>query len=241
MLAKPSLTAEGQLNSMNRFTSKKQLNFLFICSLFLWLNGFLNSSARAESAASPTCFNFNQVVTNPLRAKPYFKSLSKDLTESGKMPTSDGGIWGLAVGKADFSVQSLYQKLLDHYSIKNPDKVKLKIYPQERQGYQDFHLVMVTVNTPIIKVNWEEEWAYAITEGTSTQPKKVVISYQKTNGSHFVPHLCGSIVLSSLGPNTTEVYLYEEVNALGKRSPEETVKGHLGTLDTLRRQITVSK
>jgi hypothetical protein len=50
-----------------------------------------------------------------------------------------------------------------------------------------------------------------------------------------MPHLCGSILLTAINSNTTDVYLYEEIDALGKRSPKDTVEGHLGTLATLRK------
>jgi len=211
---------------------------------------YLSPCSFADSPAHPLCFDFSVPVKTPLRAYKQGRSAGEskhpgnpkhkgnptniDATESGRFTHSGGGIWGSALGKVELPIQRVYQLLLDHYTIKDPEKVKLRVLPEERPGYQDFHVVMLSFSKLFMKVNWEEQWAYAIAEGTSIDPKKIVVSYQKTTGTHFIPHLCGSIVLNSLGPKATQVYLYEEVNALGKRSPQDTVEGHLGTLHTLR-------
>jgi hypothetical protein len=220
---------------------KSSSKILFLTIQIFLITTYLSHNSVAETSKDPLCFDFSVPVKTPLKAYKGTKAKNKDVTDSGKFTYSGGGIWGSALGKVDLPIQNIYQLLLDHYTIKDPGKVRLKVYPQERPGFQDFHVVMVTVPTPIFNVNWEEEWAYTIPEGTSTSPKKVVVSYQKTTGTRYVPHLCGSIVLNSLGPQSTEVYLYEEINALGKRSPGDTVKGHIGTLETLRRQIASAK
>ncbi|MEO5970320.1 MAG: hypothetical protein ABIQ95_10375 [Bdellovibrionia bacterium] len=225
---------------MNKCGKNKLSTFLLQCGFCIFAT-CLSFRYALAATSTPLCFDFNVPVKAPLKTYNFGKSTNKDTTESGKLPDSKGGIWGSALGKVELPIQSIYQLLLDHYTIKNPEKVKLKVYPQERNGYQDFHVLMVTASAVVFKVNWEEEWAYKIIDGTSANPKKVVISYQKTTGTDYIPHLCGSIVLNSLGPKLTEVYLYEEVNALGKRSPQDTVKGHIGTLNTLRQQLTASK
>jgi hypothetical protein len=187
----------------------------------------------AEPPPASHCFNFDTLIKEPLRKAPELNP-KKDATASGKLPAPKGGFWGLARGIVNKPIGKLYEQLLDHYTIKSPEKVKLKVYPQDRDGYQDFHLVMVSAHTPIMDIKWEEDWGYVIKEGTKQEPKSIVISYQKTAGTKFIPHLCGSIVLNSKGPNSTDVYLYEEIDALGKRSHQETVSGHVGTLNTLR-------
>jgi hypothetical protein len=197
----------------------------------------LLASPSPARAADTACFDFDKKVTAPLRA-PLPAKQGKDTSESGKTPGK--GIWGAMRGEVNRPIQALYHQLLDHYTIKDPARIKLKVYDQERAGYSDFHVVMITLNLPMTTLNWEENWGYATTEGTDADPKRIVISYQKTTGSSFLPHLCGSIVLSATSKDSTDVYLYEEIDALGKRSPDETVKGHRGTFRTLRTPAVVA-
>ena len=196
---------------------------------------FMNTQFALASDNENLCFDLKSPIKSPLRTPIPFHP-GKDTFESGKLEKPKKGLWGSARGEVKFSIKKVYDLLLDHYIIKSPDRIKLRVYPQDRIGYQDFHLVMVTLPTPIIDIKWEEEWGYVITQGTEDIPQSVVISYQKSSGTSYVPHLCGSIVLNSLSPTSTDVYLYEEINALGKRSHEDTIKGHLGTLETLRKK-----
>jgi hypothetical protein len=214
--------------NMQKFIPIFPNNFI-TCLVFL---GLTTSSTSSADSTQP-CFDFNSTVKAPLREAVSLKP-KKDNTLSGTLATPKSGLWGSARGEVNKPIQKLYEELLDHYTIKSAKKTKLRVYEQDRPGYNDFHVVMVTLPTPVMDVKWEEEWAYAVTEGSKTAPKTIVISYQKTSGTKYVPHLCGSIVLKSISPTSTDVYLYEEINALGKRSHQETVKGHLGTLATLR-------
>lgn len=194
----------------------------------------LFSSSAKGGQKDETCFNFDTRVTSPLRTPSQSFSKKDDFSASGNLPKEKGGIWGSLGGRVERPIQDLYTQLLDHYTIKDEKKVRLNVYEQERAGYSDFHVVMVKAITPLVDVKWEENWAYLVKEGTRENPKEVVISYQKTTGSKFIPHLCGSIVLKAVTPKQTDVYFYEEVNAFGKRSAQDTVLGHKGTLANLR-------
>jgi hypothetical protein len=191
------------------------------------------ASAAETSVANGLCFDFNSPVKVPLGKSTEFNP-KKDFTKSGKFSSPKTGIWGLVQGEVNRPIEKIYEQLLDHFTVKDSKRVKLRVYPQERSGFQDFHLVMVTLPTPLMDVKWEEEWGYVITDGTEANPKTVVISYQKSNGTKYVPRLCGSIVLKFTSPTSTNVYLYEEIDSLGKRSHKDTVQGHLGTLKVLR-------
>jgi hypothetical protein len=211
-------------------------NYLILMKLSLcFYSLFSQVTAYCETPPPSGCFDFSAPVKKPLRDTMPPLNVT-DTSESGHLQAPQKGIWGSARGKVGYSIQYVYNQLLDHYTIKDPKRVKLKVYPQEKEGVQDFHVVMVTAITPIMDIHWEENWSYVISEGNEKAPKTIVISYQKTGGTQYIPHLCGSIVLKALSANSTDVYLYEEVNALGKRSPEATVQGHFGTLATLRKQ-----
>jgi len=210
------------------------------CVFMMLISTSLAFSDIYAAPATVPCFDFNNPIKEPLRNPPAARS-KKDIGDSGNLPLK-GGVWGYARGQVNYPIESIYQKLLDHYTIKDPKRAKLKVYPQDRPGFRDFHVVMVKAILPAIDIHWEEDWGYVVTEGTEAAPKKIVISYQKTNGTEYMPHLCGSIVLNAVDSKSTDVYLYEEVNAFGKRSHKDTVHGHFGTLSTLRKaQATASK
>lgn len=217
-----------EVHSFNMFKSITDRVVVISISLFVGAVG-----SWADTSPSQPCFDFSSPIKATLK-KPVQSKPKGDVTDSGELSSPKKGLWGLARGPVNFPIQKVYQQLLNHYTIKDGSRAKLKVYPQERTGYQDYHVVMVKLATPLMDVDWEEEWGYVIAEGTEADPKKVIISYQKTNGTKYMPHLCGSIMLTATNPNTTDVYLYEEINALGKRSHKDTVKGHLGTLTTLR-------
>ena len=69
--------------------------------------------------------------------------------------------------------------------------------------------------------------------GTPAKPERLVVSYEKIEGTSHIEHLCGSMVLRKLGAGSTDVYLYEEAKAT-QRSPEDTLNGMRGTLEALR-------
>lgn len=193
------------------------------------------SEPPATASAPAACFDFEAAspISQPLRPPIPLKG-RKDATASGTLQGK--GVWGAARGVVNFPIQVVYKQLLDHYTIKDRSRVKLHVYEQEHSGYMAFHLVMVELKpAPMITLNWEEDWGYNLASGTPGDPKKIVISYQKTTGTSFIPHLCGSIVLEARPDGATDIALYEEIEATGKRSSEDTAKGHLGTLATLRK------
>ena len=185
-----------------------------------------------SQAATSTCFDFSQPIKSPLMA-PIPMKLKADARASGTTPSKS--VWGAARGIVNKPIQLVYTELLDHYTVKDRNRVKLRVYEQPMAGFQNHDVVMVSLDTPVSKVEWEEEWGYVLKDGTAEAPKDIVISYQKSNGTAFMPHMCGSIEIKSIDANSTDVFLYEEINALGKRSGDETVKGHIGTLATLRK------
>lgn len=187
-----------------------------------------------SAQATEKCFDFNHPITSALKDPIPLKKNKKDALASGANKEKDF-YWGGVRGMVDKPLAQIYTQLLDHFTIKDRSRVKLRIYDQPREGFDKYHLVMVSLETMLATVDWEEQWGYTITEGTPAAPKALLISYQKSDGSKYIPHMCGSIVLKEASANSTDVFLYEEINALGKRSPEDTVKGHIGTLAALRK------
>lgn len=87
---------------------------------------------------------------------------------------------------------------------------------------------------PFVTVKWTDEWAFSLLAGTFGDPKKILISYEKIEGTTHIKHLCGNILITAdSGSSKSHVFLYEEAEATG-RSQEDTVKGLKGTLDSIR-------
>jgi hypothetical protein len=87
---------------------------------------------------------------------------------------------------------------------------------------------------PFVTVKWSEEWAFSLLEGTASEPKKILISYEKIDGTTHIKHLCGNILITADSDSSkSHVFLYEEAEATG-RSQEDTVKGLKGTLEAIR-------
>jgi hypothetical protein len=227
---------------------------LLLLSTFLHGPSAPASEPIPSSAASPSgsragaCFSWDQRVDLPLRPRPgktplgdstggtaIASPLTADGTASGALEAVSDGLWGAAWGSVSAPLQALYSLLLDPKTIKDPEKVRFQFQALKKPPYLDFHVVDLSVSAILFRVEWQEEWAYALTAGTPQAPQGVTISYQKASGTRYLRHLCGSIVLTALTPELTDVYLYEEISAFGKRSSEDTVQGHLGTLQTLRK------
>ena len=193
---------------------------------------------RAEPLPPGYCFNFSKKVTTPLQSMISEVSLT-DLTASGQKQGSADSHWGAARGIINASIREVLGLLKDHNTTKSPKVAAddMKVEELNDPNYLArqivaFHLVPF----PFINIDWKEEWAYALAEGTEKEPSLVMISYQKVDGTSHIKHLCGSMELKKSGPNQTDLYQYEEVSA-SRRSIEDTVKGLLGTLNTLREKI----
>lgn len=111
-------------------------------------------------------------------------------------------------------IKEVYEWLLDHTNWKDMSRTKLKVLESKKAGYEAFHTVDVDIHIwAFINLQWVEEWAYALLEGTPAAPKRYQISYQKLSGTGHVKRLCGSITLKEAGPNKTDAYFYEEALA----------------------------
>lgn len=200
-----------------------------VALFYLSISGFTLASSNVGAAT--LCFDFNGKVTKPI-PEPIGRLESKDATRSGEFPSER--VWGAARGTVAKPIKDVFKKLLDPNTVKNPETQKLEIEVIERPHFYAFRRVKVTINPFLFfTASWTEEWAYDIREGGFENPKSVLILYQKTEGTSHIGHLCGSIWLREINENATDVSLYEEVNAT-RRSAEDTVNGHMGTLRALR-------
>lgn len=195
-------------------------------------SAFAQGDAASPRPSGP-CFDFSKPVRKPLRVEIARGKQGEDVTDSGSL--ASGAVWGAARGIVKKPLKAVLASLLDPYTIKGPpDSAHLRIVEEKRPGFHAFKRITVEIRPfPFIHIEWDEEWAFVVTEGTEQEPLEVVFSYQKVAGTDHLKRLCGSIVLRPDGALGTDASFYEEVEA-SRRSREDTLKGHLGTLDTLR-------
>jgi len=210
-----------------------QVNSLLILALFVL--GI--SPVYAQDSKAKSCFDFSKKWTQlpPSFRKATFlpdATLPRVSAKSGHL--SPSLFWAAARGQVGRPIQDLLQEIAGHETLKSPRVSKMEIKPQKNSDFLIRQQVDYTV-TPFlfVKVSWKEEWAFNLLQGTKEDPKKVEIIYEKTDGTSHIKHLCGAFVLDWVDPKTTDVSVYEEVQATN-RTEEDTIKGLIGTIRTFR-------
>lgn len=80
------------------------------------------------------------------------------------------------------------------------------------EGY-DYSYRIHNVANDIITVEFDITWRHGAVEGTVEEPELVAIRYQKTNGTDFIDVLEGSIVLTPIEDDVTELDMVEHLEA----------------------------
>jgi hypothetical protein len=194
-------------------------------------------AASAEAAApAGRCFDFSAPVDHPLQP-PLPMIEGRDNSAFGTYP---GGIdWASRRALVKLPISAVYAKILDHRNLKDMKKTTLAVTVLERPGYLEMHHVDVVVSLRALllkmKIAWTEEWGYRLVEGTGEAPRKIVVSYQKIHGTRHIRHQCGSYVLKAHDDGSTDLSLYEEVDA-ERRSAQNTRDMQAGILHGIRAQ-----
>jgi hypothetical protein len=193
----------------------------------------LTAGLHAADDAS-TCFDFSQTVVTPLRP-PIPLLDGRDNSAYGTYPS--GVDWAAGRAVVRMPIGDVYDRLLDHRNVKDMRKTTLVTRVLDRPGYLQFHHLDVQVRLRALfvrlKVAWTEAWAYCLAEGTPTDPREIVVSYQKIGGTRHIRHECGSYVLRARDDGSTDLSLYEEIQA-SRRSAEDTRDMHAGILENIR-------
>jgi len=180
------------------------------------------------------CFDFSRPIVEPLRPRIALVE-GRDNSTFGTYP--NGVDWAATRAVLAMPVRSAYARVLDHRNEKDMKKTTLRTTVLERSGYLQFDLVDVVVTLRVLlfkmKVAWTEAWGYTLVDGTESDPRKIVVSYQKVAGTGHIQRQCGSYVLEARG-EATDISMYEEVRA-ERRSARDTRDMHAGILENLRR------
>ena len=191
--------------------------------------------STSTAAASGPCFNFETKIVKPLRA-PIALVQGVDAADKGTMDEgAEGRNWAVVRAKVDKSLDTVYQLLLDHKTTSSPRVAEMTVEKIESPSYLQLEQVKFLIKPFLfVRVRWTEEWGFALAEGTRESPREIVISYEKTEGTSHIEHLCGNMVLRKLTDKSTDVFLYEEAKATNRKATD-TLNGLLGTLKTLRK------
>lgn len=197
----------------------------------IWLLTLCSLSHASERAP---CFDFSKKNTKLLAPAPYsFPEIGRESRDLGTDPAT-GLDWAKVSGVVKLPIDQVNNKLLDQMTTRNPKTTTIKTESLPSNGALTRTRVAIRVKPVFfITLEWEEEWAHSLLEGTPEAPKEILIAYQKTKGTSHIRHFCGNILLKSLGPSTTGVFLHEQIDA-DQRDPDDVADGLLGTLKTLR-------
>ena len=193
--------------------------------------------AAAEGPAlapSGACFDLRGGFDTPLRT-PLEPSGAGDHSEHGTR--ADGVDWAATRAVVALPIRALLDKLLDPRNLKAMEKTKLVIRERHHPDYLALRRVDVSVRVKTLLVgftlDWTEEWAWRLLEGTREAPERVLGNYQKVEGTGHIRHQCGSVLLQRLDAGRTDVFLYDEIDAR-RRSAKDTRDMQRGILANIR-------
>jgi hypothetical protein len=185
----------------------------------------------AAGTVQARCFDFNTKVVTALRPPPASASAG-DVVEAGER--AGDIIWTKVRGQIAKAPTRVLALLLNHETMRNPKIDAMTVKKLVSSQYLARHSVSYEVRPfPLVKVRWTEEWGYAVAEGTDQAPTAWVISYEKTEGTSYIEHFCGSIVLRRLSDTLTDMYRYEE-SKITRHGQSDQTKGLKGLLAKLR-------
>lgn len=159
--------------------------------------------------AAAQCFDLRAVVAAPLREPPAGRSADG--------ATQDGRVWASLVAELHRPITDVLRLLRDPARTPDPSVDELQVEalpPGPHLSY--LRLRSVVRPFPLITVEWTEELAIDLLAGSAAAPEVVLISYQKTEGTSHIAHLCGSTLLTRLEPGRTRIYQYEESKITGR-------------------------
>jgi hypothetical protein len=197
--------------------------------VFALVLGLSSIGVKAAHADGP-CFHLEGVVSQPLEKE--LVAGPGDTQDSGKK--GDGRVWARRTGKVGRPIERVLKFLLDPEHWKDPqvDELTVKrVAPGPNLAHLFVHSLVKPF--PLVTVEWTDEWAYSLVGGTREAPEKVVISYQKVDGTSHITHFCGSMVLTKLDDTITEVFQYEESKITG-RDEADQIEGLANLLKLLR-------
>lgn len=188
--------------------------------------GIVNSAIAGGDAL---CFDFNTLVTTPL--KQIAKVPGKDNAEQGQLADRVTGFAALR-GEAAQPIEKVLERFQNHETTREPMIKEMYVEKLDPGPYISKDRVKLVVQSFFFKIPWTEEWAYALVSGTPAKPNKIVISFQKTEGTSHIERFCGSIVLERTSKGT-DVSQYHEAR-ITRRSTQAILEALMMVLGRVR-------
>lgn len=178
----------------------------------IWLLVLL--AAPSSWADDQGCFNFDKPKTLELPKLAPKLALPASGAKEAMGEDSRIGVWAGLRTRIAKPIQAVYELSRDHRIVKNMCLTELNTDKEKKSGFLEFHRLSISANVwSFITVDWYENWAYQLLEGSASKPKRVRAYYQKLKGSSNIRHLCGVIDMKAIDAKNTDVYFYEEVKA----------------------------
>jgi hypothetical protein len=186
------------------------------------------------------CFDFasriDRMVRPELAAKPSGSQGTLPNAKDTKEPSheKDGIFWGVLTGDVHLPVRNVYFLLSDHNTTKNSKVDKMGVTEELDPHYLLRQKVHFEIDPfPLVTVEWDEQWAYTLLAGTPEKPTKILISYEKVDGTSHIKHLCGNILITQTDAQNSHLVFYEEAQATNQ-SQGDAVSGLKGKLKNLQ-------
>jgi hypothetical protein len=181
-------------------------------------------------AAGP-CFDFSKRVEVPLRPTVALGAGGAEVGDSGK---EKAFVWARLHGVVKRPIEKVLAFLSDPQNMRDPELAELVVTPAATGPFLAHYTAHSLVKPfPFVRVEWTDEWAFTLLDGTAARPATVLVAYQKVEGTSHIAHYCGSLVLKRVDDGTTDVAQAEEANITGKNLGDE-VKGLADFLVVLR-------
>ncbi len=155
-------------------------------------------------------------------------------TKTAKGKSTEERVWAAVQGESGRPVSALLKELLSHETTRAGKVTKMEITPHEDRNFLARQSVRFEVDPmPFVSVDWTETWAFSLLSGRASEPREILGSYEKVDGTSHIEHLCGNFLITRARPSKSRIYIYEEAQATG-RSEDDTLNGILTTLKKLQ-------
>ena len=146
---------------------------------------------------------------------------------------SVGGVYAALRAETELPLKEIVEQLWNPAQLKNPRNTKLKLSETiETNGIKKREVDVNVRPFLFVNLDWKESWV--LSEVRAGEVFR--IQYSKVAGEERLKHFCGWMEVRKLSSSRTELVFLEEIEA-SHRSPEDVLKGHLGTLDMLNRVL----
>lgn len=185
-------------------------------------------------AAHAACFDFSKKVERAMTVPTAWHPSAVNGIQEASGEYATGVVWAAVRGSVGRSVAGLVQDLQTQDARKSDRASDMTISPWPdpiHLAHQKIHFSFTPV--PFVDIEWTEDWVFSLLHGTVTAPETVIVAYEKTAGTSYIPHMCGSVSLTQGDGGRTDVIMYEEIKAV-HRSATNTLDGIRGTLRKLQ-------